>query len=162
MSAADPIRTALESMTYGVYVLEVNGDSGGTAMIATWVTQVSFDPQLIAVAVEPDSAIGATLLPGAPFRLHLLRKSGIGEAKHVLKHGALSVGEDREKVPGSGKNEEKPSGALMGSLRCTVEQRLPAGDHVLCIGKIEGAILGKNDERALSLHDTGWKYRKRH
>jgi flavin reductase (DIM6/NTAB) family NADH-FMN oxidoreductase RutF len=161
MTAIDPIVTALEAMSYGVYVLEVDGASGASAMIATWVTQISFDPPLIAVAVEPDSDIGAKLHISSSFRLHLLRKSGIAEAKHVLKHGALGLGGNREKVP-SGSDEPSIPGALLGSLRCTVEQRLQEGDHVLCIGRVESAIVERTEERALSLHDTGWKYRKRH
>ena len=63
---------ALGTMTYGIYVLtsfykeEING------MIASWVTQVSYDPLLIMVAVHTDR-----------YSHHLLEKSGC-LALHVL------------------------------------------------------------------------------
>ncbi|MGB5746653.1 MAG: flavin reductase family protein [Desulfobacterales bacterium] len=63
---------ALGTMTYGIYVLtsfyknEING------MIASWVTQVSYDPLLIMAAVHTDR-----------YSHHLIEKSGC-LALHVL------------------------------------------------------------------------------
>ncbi len=47
-------RNALGYMTYGIYVLTVKNGSDFNGMIASWVTQVSYDPPLIMAAVHKD------------------------------------------------------------------------------------------------------------
>ena len=63
---------ALGSMTYGIYVLtsfhkeEING------MIASWVSQVSYDPLLIMVAVHPNRYSHSLIAKSGCFALHAL------------------------------------------------------------------------------------------
>ncbi len=62
---------ALGSMTYGIYVLtsfykeEING------MIASWVSQVSYDPPLIMVAVHPHRYSHNLIAKSGCFALHV-------------------------------------------------------------------------------------------
>ena len=44
---------ALGKMTYGIYVLTTCDEDEVNGMIASWVSQVSYDPLLIMVAVHP-------------------------------------------------------------------------------------------------------------
>ena len=63
---------ALGNMTYGIYVLtsfykeEING------MIASWVSQVSYDPLLIMVAVHPNRYSHNLIAKSGCFALHIL------------------------------------------------------------------------------------------
>jgi flavin reductase (DIM6/NTAB) family NADH-FMN oxidoreductase RutF len=65
---------ALGKMTYGIYVLttfykeEING------MIASWVSQVSYDPPLIMVAIHPNRYSHYLIEQSGCFALHLLAK----------------------------------------------------------------------------------------
>ena len=65
---------ALGDMTYGIYVLtsfykeEING------MIASWVSQVSYDPLLIMVAVHPNRYSNGLIAKSGFFALHTLAK----------------------------------------------------------------------------------------
>ncbi len=65
---------ALGSMTYGIYVLtsfykeEING------MIASWVSQVSYDPLLIMAAVHPNRYSHNLIEQSGFFALHALAK----------------------------------------------------------------------------------------
>ena len=63
---------ALGNMTHGIYVLtsfykeEING------MIASWVSQVSYDPLLIMVAVHPHRYSHGLIEKSGCFALHVL------------------------------------------------------------------------------------------
>ena len=45
---------ALGSMTYGIYVLTTHHEEKINGMIASWVSQISYDPPLVMVAVHPN------------------------------------------------------------------------------------------------------------
>ena len=49
--ADDPISDALHAQVYGLFVIgSVSKDGEPNGMTANWVTQVSFDPRIVAVA----------------------------------------------------------------------------------------------------------------
>ena len=59
-------REVLSRLPYGLYVAGSRDGDNPVAMIATWVTQVSFFPQLLAIAVENQEhfiRIGMEMMP---------------------------------------------------------------------------------------------------
>ena len=56
---------ALGKMTYGIYVLTTCDKEEINGMIASWVSQVSYDPLLITVGVHPNR-----------YSHHLIEQSG--------------------------------------------------------------------------------------
>ena len=70
----DDCKKALGTMTYGIYVLttfykdEING------MIASWVSQVSYEPLLIMVAVHPNRYSHRIIEQSGCFALHVLSR----------------------------------------------------------------------------------------
>ena len=48
------IEKNMTHMTYGIYVLTTRHNSTINGMIASWVSQISYDPHLMAVAVHPN------------------------------------------------------------------------------------------------------------
>jgi flavin reductase (DIM6/NTAB) family NADH-FMN oxidoreductase RutF len=158
---SDSISGALASLTYGIYVLTVEGKAEIHAMVVTWVTQVSFDPPLVALSVESDAVVNSMLGPGSGFELHVLPADGVETAKFVLKHGRLRVSE----TTAEGTSESDQGGSretrFVASLQCMVQQVVRAGDHIVYIGKVEGVTGTADDTRPLTLRETGWKYRKK-
>src|SRR5438477_5388809 len=67
---------ALRQIPYGLYVLGVrgNGDGDMNALAVSWVTQCSFDPPLIMVAVRKPSRSYDLVKRGKVFSLNLLDK----------------------------------------------------------------------------------------
>ena len=63
---------ALGSMTYGIYVLTSFYEEEINGMIASWVSQVSYDPLLIMVAVHPNR-----------YSHNLIDKSGCWKRKNI-------------------------------------------------------------------------------
>jgi len=48
-------KTVLRMFTYGLYAVTARHGDEASAMTANWITQASFEPPLIALAVEADS-----------------------------------------------------------------------------------------------------------
>ena len=63
---------ALAKMTYGIYVLTSGTGQDINGMIASWVTQVSYDPPLILVAVHPNRRTHYLVQKSKAFVLHVL------------------------------------------------------------------------------------------
>ena len=61
---------ALGKMTYGIYVLTTSYNDRINGMIASWVTQVSYDPLLIQVAVHPNRYSHNLIEQSGCFALH--------------------------------------------------------------------------------------------
>ena len=120
--------------------------------MVTWVSQLSFTPALVGIALENGGAFLAALLGSGSFTLSVLPREGGKEiAKRVLK-GDVSMFGQRDEWAGV------PAGA-MGALLCSVVDTHVCGDHTLVIGEVirEARWMGGSP---LHLSDTGWKYRK--
>ncbi len=62
-------------MTYGIYLLTSAHGEDINGMIASWVSQVSYRPPLISVAVHPDRYSHRLIEASGGFALHVLAKS---------------------------------------------------------------------------------------
>jgi flavin reductase (DIM6/NTAB) family NADH-FMN oxidoreductase RutF len=67
--------SAFGQMTYGIYILTSKFDDEINGMVASWVTQVSYDPPLIMVAVHPNRYSHNLIKKGNVFALHVLDRS---------------------------------------------------------------------------------------
>lgn len=131
-----------------------------SAIVVTWVTQLSFSPELVGMALESDSEFLAQVEKHGSFTLAMLpREGGKDIAKRIMKAGATpSLATARELYRMDAPWYGTPHGAL-GAIRCTVHTLTPTGDHTLVVGAVareerwgEGA--------PLHLSDTGWRYTK--
>ena len=61
-------------LTYGIYVLTTAFEETINGMIASWVSQVSYDPPLISVAVHPNRYSHQLIGQSRCFALHVLAK----------------------------------------------------------------------------------------
>ena len=48
-------KTALRMIPYGIYILTAKSGNDVAAATVNWVTQTSFEPPLVAVAIKSDS-----------------------------------------------------------------------------------------------------------
>ena len=68
----EELQTNMAHMTYGIYVLTTRHNDTVNGMIASWVSQVSYDPPLIMVAVHPNRYSHDLLEKSGYFALHIL------------------------------------------------------------------------------------------
>ena len=76
------ITQALKTLTYGLYIVTVSVGGVRNAMPASWVSQVSYDPPRIMVAVKKTRRTHDMLTKAGGFRAHGRAK---GEGRRVCR-----------------------------------------------------------------------------
>ena len=134
----------LAHLTYGIYVMTARFEGMVNGMIASWVSQVSYDPPLVMVAVHPNRFSHELLQQSGYFALHVLAR----EQTELL--GRFKGPNPREKFE-SLRWEEGTTGCpvladCIGYLECSIIRHLAPGNHSLFIGEVVSA--GFNEEGA--------------
>jgi flavin reductase (DIM6/NTAB) family NADH-FMN oxidoreductase RutF len=142
-------------LTNGVYVIGVAQDSHRDAFTAAWVTQVSFDPLLLALSINPGHASYPLLHATHVFTVNILPAGRIDLAEH---YGTVS-GRDADKLRGQ---EWRPSRAGcpiladgLAVLECEAIAEHPAGDHALIVARVVGGELLRAEGEPLGYRSTG-------
>ncbi len=100
------------------------------AMLASWVSQATFDPPGLTIAVAKDRAIESLLHSGSSFVLNILPEGGyLGLIKHFLK--PFAPGEERlaNLETETAENGSPILTEALAYLECQVNNRLECGDH---------------------------------
>jgi flavin reductase (DIM6/NTAB) family NADH-FMN oxidoreductase RutF len=153
----DPISDALKKLHYSLTVVgsvDASGDPNG--MTANWLTQVSFDPRIVAVAIQD----------GAHTRQNI-DATGVF-AVSVLGEGTkdLSLKFTKKSSSGPGRLEDEPVttfetgapvlDAAVAWFECRVVGQAQPGDHVVYFGEVIGGDVREGD--ATTLAATGMAY----
>ena len=151
-------KAALRKIPHGVYVVGVKQDAQVNAFTATWLTQVSFTPPLVAIGVKKDSHSLEMIKRDRVFSVNLLGKDQKPLAEHFVKPAAV-VGEKLKTIRHrAGKTGAPILEEAIAYVECEVREIANQhGDHALVIGEVVEAGVQK-DEPALTLMDTGWHY----
>jgi len=151
-------RTVLRKIPHGVYIIGVKQDAQLNAFTATWLTQVSFTPPLVALGIKKDSRSFEMIQQSRVFSVNLLGKNQKAVAEHFVKPATV-VGEKlREVRYRFGKTGAPVLEEAIGYVECEVREIAnESGDHAVVIGEVVEAGLHK-DEPSLTLLDTGWHY----
>ncbi len=153
------VHETLRHIPYGLYVVGVrgNGDGAMNAMAASWVTQCSFDPPMIMVALRKPSRSYDLVKTGKVFSLNLLDKKE-HRVIRTLERPSRSAGDKLGKV---GHVEEDTGAPILrhafAYMECKVVKIYEPGDHALVVGKVVHAGLrGEGDP--LMCTDMRWHY----
>ena len=150
---------ALGRVSGGLYVVtarqnDAEGGSRSSAMVASWVSQASFDPPGITVAVAKDRAIETLMQVGDCFVLNILREDNHQQLlRHFLKR--FPPGADRF----AGVNTldgTAAGGPVLGDalafLGCRVAQRLEGPDHWIIYAEVEEGNVADTDANTAVHH----------
>ena len=151
-------RIALRKIPHGVYVVGVKQGEQANAFTATWLTQVSFTPPLVAVGIRKDAHALAMLASDPVFSVNLLGKQQKPIAEHFVKSSTV-LGEKLRDIPHrAGKTGAPLLEDAIAFIECEVREIAnQQGDHAIVIGEVIEAGV-RSDEPALTLMDTGWHY----
>ena len=72
-------------MTQGVYVVGVAHGEARNAFTAAWVTQVSFNPLLMALSIDPHHSSYRLLKENQAFSINVLKKGQLDLAEHFAQ-----------------------------------------------------------------------------
>jgi flavin reductase (DIM6/NTAB) family NADH-FMN oxidoreductase RutF len=146
---------ALKTLTYGLYIVTVSDGGVRNAMPASWVSQVSFDPPRIMVAVKKTRRTHAMLEKAGVFGLMVVQK---GREREF----AAYKGNDPEQKFAGRAVTGGASGALLlteylAAFELRLCDRVDAGDHTLFIGEVLSADAPSSGVPATTL-DYGKTY----
>ncbi|MEB3326381.1 MAG: diflavin flavoprotein [Synechococcus sp.] len=163
-SRSDPAIQALGRIVGSLCVLTaVRGEGDNRlsgAMVASWVSQASFSPPGITIAVARDRAVETLLHVGDAFALNVLAEGRqSGPMKRFLQ--PFSPGADRF----AGLDlEQSPGGQpilpeALAWLEATVRQRMECGDHWLLYAEVNrGGVLDASGTTAVHQRRSGANY----
>lgn len=142
-------------LSAGVYVIGAAHGGRQDAFTAAWLTQVSFEPLLVALSVNPGHATYPLIRESRAFTVSVLERGQLELARHF---GTRS-GRDEDKLAGVRWRPGRSGAPLLedalAHLECEVEAIHRAGDHQLVVARIVGGGLLRTDAEPLRYADTG-------
>jgi flavin reductase (DIM6/NTAB) family NADH-FMN oxidoreductase RutF len=129
--------SALGKMTYGIYVLTTAFEDTINGMIASWVSQISYDPPLISVAVHPNRYSHKLIKQSSCFAMHVVAKDRSDQLKCFKGPDPLAKFSDIEWT--RGKTGSPIIKDCIAWFECEVVSSLDPGNHTLFIGKVVDA-----------------------
>jgi flavorubredoxin/flavin reductase (DIM6/NTAB) family NADH-FMN oxidoreductase RutF len=137
---------ALGRISGGLYIITAQKGDISSAMLASWVNQVSFEPLGISIAVAKDRAIESLLQVGDRFVLNVLEEGNYQALmKHFLKR--FLPGDDRfagiKTYPAA--NGSPILADALAYLECEVNSRMDANDHWIVYSSVDTGRVAKLD-----------------
>jgi len=142
-------------LTNGLYVVGVAHGDQRDAFTAAWITQVSFDPLLLALSINPTHASYPILTTAGTFSVSILRRGQLALARHFGTQSGRAV----DKLA-----EQRWQAALGGApvlsdaaayLECRVVGRHAAGDHEVILGQVVGGQVFDPEAEPMTYGETG-------
>ena len=129
-------QAALDTLSYGVYIITCKVGERANGLTAAWATQVSGNPRLVAVAVHKKWFSHKLLSESDHFVFHVLAE----DQTELGKHFGSVHGWDEDKFEGV---EWEPGidgiPVIQGCrtvMECRKAQEVHAGDHTIFIGEV--------------------------
>jgi flavin reductase (DIM6/NTAB) family NADH-FMN oxidoreductase RutF len=133
----------------GVAVVTVRAGDTINGMTAAWITQVSFKPPLVAVAIAFPRFTHELIKSSGVFCLNALPEGAIDVARHF----GFKSGRKTDKLRGVGYSVALKGSPILDAayayLECEVVSTCEAGDHTLFIGSVVDSGLLKEDANPL-------------
>ena len=150
-------KEALRLFTYGLYVITTGDETTWNAFTANWLSQVSFEPPMIALSVENASVSLPMIRLTQRFAVNVLSSDqralagqlGKSLAKHPDKLDGVTFGKGETGCP-----------VLLNGLawvECQVEGEMTAGDSTIVVGRVVGAQVLRREE-PLTMLAAGFKH----
>ena len=129
---------AIGRLSGGLYIITATKGDLSSAMLASWVSQASFEPIGLTIAVAKDRAIESLMQVGDRFVLNILEEGKYQDLmKHFLKR--FKPGADRF----AGVNTQTANNGspiltdALAYLECEVSSRMECSDHWIVYSKVD-------------------------
>jgi flavorubredoxin/flavin reductase (DIM6/NTAB) family NADH-FMN oxidoreductase RutF len=144
---------AIGRISGGLYIITAQKSDVKGAMLASWVSQASFEPFGVSIAVAKDRAIESLMQVGDRFVLNILEDGNYQPLmKHFLKR--FKPGQDRfEGIETRQANNGAPILAdALAYLECEVVSRMDVPDHWIVYSQVTDGRVAKTDARTAVHH----------
>ncbi len=150
-------KQALRLFTYGLYVVMVSDKDEVNAFTANWLTQVSFEPPLLALSIENNAKSLTMIQHSGIFTINVLR-SGQRELAGTLGRPALKAPDKLVGIPHIKTGTGYPIlQSALGWVACEVRQTVPAGDSTLVLVEVvDAGMLAEG--QPLTMAEAGFRH----
>ncbi|MEN9233480.1 MAG: diflavin flavoprotein [Gloeomargarita sp. DG_1_5_bins_55] len=137
---------ALGRLSGGLYIITAQQGERSGAMLASWVSQASFQPLGLTIAVAKDRAIESLMQVGDRFVLNVLEA---GRYQHLMKHFLKRFAPGDDRFAGV-KTQPATNGApilteALAYLECTVATRMECSDHWIIYATVDTGRVANPD-----------------
>ena len=154
-------RRVLWTFPSGLYIVGSRAGERRNGMTLNWLTQVSFDPKLVAISVEDAAVTHELISEGKVFAVSTVAV----EDRAIVRKFTKPVDVDLEALTLNGfAFQDGGSGAPIldqapAYVDCEVRQTVDVGNHTLFIGEVVDAGFQADEEtEVLSMDDTRLNY----
>ena len=150
-------KQVLRTFTYGLYAVSCANEGEVNLFTANWLTQVSFEPPLLAVSVENISKSLPMILRSRKFTVNVLR-SGERELAGKLGKSALQHPDKLANITFHlGSNGCPILDNALAWVACEIRNTARAGDSTLIIAEvIDVGMLGEG--QPLTMTEAGFRH----
>jgi len=143
--------------TYGLYVVGVSDGEQANVFTANWLTQVSFDPPLLALSVENGCRSHGIIERGRKFAVSVLATGRRELAGDLGRHSTPEMNKLAQVEHRFASNGCPVLEDALGYVACEVESSTPAGDSTLYVGRVTEAVVLKEGE-PLTMREAGFRH----
>ncbi|MFO7716436.1 flavin reductase family protein [Desulfosarcina sp.] len=149
----EDLQKNMAHMTYGIYLLTTRHEGIVNGMIASWVSQISYEPPLIMVAVHPNRYTHVLLAQSGCFALHILAD---GQTHLVARFKGPDPAVKFESLSWSDGVTGCPILAdCIGCMECRIMQTLEPGNHTLFVGEVVRSVFNAQNRPLCTLDYHG-------
>jgi flavin reductase (DIM6/NTAB) family NADH-FMN oxidoreductase RutF len=151
-------KKSLRLFTYGLYVVTAHAGEEIGAFTANWIVQSSFEPPMIAIAVEQDAHSLSVIRQSHTFAVNVL-ESGQRELAGQFGRATAKVGDKlagHAWQPGS-TGAPLLAEAALAAIECRVVSETSSGDHVLFLAEVVDAHFW-HEGTPLTMAEAGFRY----
>ncbi|TVQ52367.1 MAG: MBL fold metallo-hydrolase [Spirulina sp. DLM2.Bin59] len=137
---------AIGRISGGLYIITAQKSEVNGAMLASWVSQASFEPLGLSIAVAKDRAIESLMQVGDRFVLNILEE---GNYQHLMKHFLKRFKPGQDRFEGV-ETRQATNGApilaeALAYLECEVVSRMDVPDHWIVYSEVQDGRVAKTD-----------------
>ena len=151
---------AMGRLSGGLYIITATKGDVSSAMLASWVSQASFEPPGLTIAVAKDRAIESLMQVGDRFILNILEE---GKYQPLMKHFLKRFKPGADRFAGI-KTQTANNGSpilndALAYLECEVSSRMECSDHWIVYSKVNlGRVSNPNGLTAVHHRKVGNHY----
>ena len=157
---ATTVEQAVGRIVGSLCILTAKQDDISSAMLASWVSQASFNPPGLTIAVAKDRAVETLMHSGNKFVLNVLKEGNhLGLMKHFLKPFGPAQDRFADVATQEAENGSPILNDALAYLECSVKNRMESSDHWLVYATVEnGKVLNQDGVTAVHHRKTGTHY----
>lgn len=149
---------ALKKLTYGFYIVSSKNENKIATGTVSWVSQVSFEPPLIMVAVKKDIDLADVIQKSGVFAVNIIGKAELKLIPAFAKDTTVEDG----KLNGESFEQGETKSPLLTRLPAFLEAKVSAtvdkGDHIVFIGEVINSGVRNPDAEPLMEWETEYHY----